>query len=627
MKASPARLVILLASWTVAKLHPPQPHPAAEIFPVMADADFAGLVADIKQSGQLEPIVIHDNQILDGRHRYRACEQLGIEPITVEWKGRWQSARLRDLEEPSPPAEGRGVDMLDTTTGGRQPPILRPFQIKAVDDVEAAIAAGKRRMLLVAPTGAGKTVVLAELVRRTVERGGRALVLAHRRELVGQASRKLHAVGLDHGIIAPEFPARPGEPVQVASIPTLHARAVRSNLLQLPPANLLVVDEAHHSTAQTWRRIIEAYPGAAVVGPTATPCRADGRGLGGLFEGMVECPAVAELIGLGFLVPTRVYAPSRPDLDGVRTIGGDWNEKQLAERMDRPQLVGDVVSHWHRLAERRRTIVFATSIEHSAHLADEFGRAGVAAAHLDGATPIVERDAIMARLASGALDIVVNCGVIGEGVDVPDVGCIVMARPTKSIVLFRQQVGRGLRPAPGKPDCIVIDHAGAVFEHGHIDEPIAWALAPDKRAERPRKTARDAGRAPKLSACPECTATRWEGQPCAVCGWRPTPKRRAVDFVDGDLGAVDRDMAVRRQDSTIDERYRFHAELAHIARERGYASGWAAHKFREKFGAWPPSRIAPAPIEPRPETRSWVRSRAIAWARSQDKARAQAGAA
>lgn len=509
---------------------------------------------------------------------------------------------------------------------GRQPPILRPFQIKAVDDVEAAIASGKRRLLLVAPTGAGKTVMLAELVRRTVGRGGQALVLAHRRELVGQASRKLHAVGLDHGIIAPEFPARPGEAVQVASIATLHARAVRSTLLQLPPADLLVVDEAHHSTATTWRRLIEAYPDAAVIGPTATPCRTDGRGLGGLFCGIVECPPVAALIASAYLVPTRVYAPSRPDLDGVRTVAGDWNEKQLAERMDRPQLVGDVVSHWHRLADGRRTIVFATSIAHSAHLADEFGRSGVAAAHLDGSTPIAERDAIMARLASGALDVVCNCGVVGEGVDVPDVGCIVLARPTKSIVLYRQMIGRGLRPAPGKTDCLVVDHAGATFEHGFIDEPIEWALAPDQRAARPRKAARDAGRAPKLATCPECSATRWEHQACNACGWRPRPKRQAVDFVDGDLGAVDHAKVVRRQDPSIEERRRFHGELAHIARERGYSPGWIGHKFKEKFGDWPPSRTPPAPLEPRPETRSWVRSRAIAWARAQEKARASAGA-
>lgn len=517
------------------------------------------------------------------------------------------------------------MDITDAT--GRQSASLRPFQVKAVEDVEAAIGAGKRRLLLVAPTGSGKTVMLAELVRRAVDRGQRAIVLAHRRELVGQASRKLHNAGLDHGIIAPEFPARPGEPVQVASIPTLHARAIRSNLLQLPPANLLVVDEAHHSTAQTWRRIIEAYPHAAVIGPTATPCRTDGRGLGGLFETMVECPPVEELISLGYLVPTLVYAPALPDLEGVRTIGGDYNEKQLAQRMDQQQLVGDVVTNWHRLAQGRRTIVFATSIGHSAHLADEFSRSGVAAAHLDGGTPIAERDVIMARLATGALDVVVNCGVIGEGVDVPDVGCIVLARPTKSIVLYRQMIGRGLRPAPGKTNCLVIDHAGATFEHGFIDEPMVWTLAPDRRAERPRKTARDAGQAPKLTTCPECLATRWAHKHCTACGWRPRAWKQAIDFVDGDLGEVDRNKTVRQLTPGADERALFHAELAYIAQERGYAPGWIGHKFKEKFGTWPLSRSVPPPTEPRLETRSWVRSRAIAWARSREKTRAAAGAA
>jgi len=506
---------------------------------------------------------------------------------------------------------------VDTT----QPPLrqsisLRPFQAKAVDDVETAIVAGKRRLLLVAPTGAGKTVMLAELVRRAVDRGQRAIVLAHRRELVGQASRKLHNASLDHGIIAPEFPARPSEPVHVASIPTLHARAIRSNLLQLPPADLLVVDEAHHATARTWRRIIEAYPGAAVIGPTATPCRADGRGLGGLFEAMIECPSVAELIQLGYLVPTRVNAPSRPDLEGVRTIGGDYSEKQLAERMDRPQLIGDVVSHWHRIAERRRTIVFATSIAHSAHLADEFNRADVAAAHLDGATPIADRDAIMARLATGALDVVVNCGVIGEGVDVPDVGCIVLARPTKSIVLYRQMIGRGLRPAPGKADCIVIDHAGAVFEHGFIDEPIVWTLAPDQRAERPKKAARDAGRAPKLTTCPECTATRWKHQPCSACGWRPRPKPQPIEVHDGELEEMRRDGS--RVKYEIDPIW-YYCQLLWISRERGYSQGWAWHKVNEKFGRQVRTPRDCQPIKPTPEVRAWVKSRDIAWARSRQR--------
>jgi superfamily II DNA or RNA helicase len=198
----------------------------------------------------------------------------------------------------------------------------------------------------------------------------RVLFLAHRRELIQQTSAKLHAVGVDHGIIQAGFPTRPGEGVQIASISTLHARAVRSNKMEMPPADLVIVDEAHHCRARTYQRLMRAYPNAIILGMTATPCRGDGRGLGDVFESLIECLPVAELIASGYLVPTVVYAPTRPDLSGVRVEKGDYVEKQLAERMDRAQLVGDIISHWLRLAERRRTVIFASGVQHSVHLRD-----------------------------------------------------------------------------------------------------------------------------------------------------------------------------------------------------------------------------------------------------------------
>jgi superfamily II DNA or RNA helicase len=150
-------------------------------------------------------------------------------------------------------------------------------------------------------------------------------------------------------------------------------------------------------------------------------------------------------------------------------------------------------------------------------LRDEFGRSGVAAAHVDGSTPVAERDATLAKLASGALEVVTNCNVLTEGFDLPDIGAIVLARPTKSLGLYRQMVGRGLRPAHGKSDCLVLDHAGCTLEHGFIDEPIEWTLDPDKRPQRPAHAARAARRAATLVDCPECSAARWQGQPCPAC--------------------------------------------------------------------------------------------------------------
>jgi DNA repair protein RadD len=501
-------------------------------------------------------------------------------------------------------------------------PALRPYQRDVADRVEAEIRVGRRCLLVVAPTGSGKTVLAADLIRTHVARGQRVLVLAHRRELIAQTSRKLHHAGVDHGIVQAGFRTRPGEPVQVASVATLHARAVRSSVMAPPPADLVVVDEAHHVRAKTYRRILELYGNAVVIGLTATPCRGDGRGLGSAFDVLVECPDVAALTQAGYLVPARVFAPFRPDLAGVRIERGDYVEAQLAERMDRAKLTGDIVSHWHRLAERRRTVVFATSVAHSVHLRDEFRRSDVLAEHLDGSTPADERDAILARLAAGSVDVVVNCAILTEGWDSPAASCLVLARPTRSFGLFRQMIGRVLRPAPGKADALILDHAGAVFEHGLPDEPVIWTLREDRRAERPKQQARREGRARTLTTCPECHAVRWQGKPCGACGWRPQSKPKAVDVADGELGEVERSREARAPLYDDIAKHRWHRQLAAIAKERGYTSGWIGHSYRKKFGTWPPTRHVD-PMPPDAAVRSWVRSRQLAYARAMQKAGTQ----
>jgi DNA repair protein RadD len=494
-------------------------------------------------------------------------------------------------------------------------PALRDYQVQVLAQIEKEVAAGKRRPLLVAPTGAGKTVIAGACIAKEAARGGRVLFLAHRRELIQQASMKLYAVGIGHGIIQAGFPTRLGESVQLASIPTLHARAVRSTAMDMPPADLVVVDEAHHVRARSYRQILDAYPEAMILGMTATPCRGDGRGLGNAFNTLIECPSVAELQAAGYLVATRVYAPTRPNLKGVKVERGDYVEKQLAERMDRAELVGDVVENWFKLAERRRTVVFATGVAHSVHLRDEFRRSGVWAEHLDGTTPAEERDRILAGLAAGTVEAVCNAMVLTEGWDAPSVSCLVLARPTRHMGLYRQMVGRVLRPAPGKTDAIILDHAGAVFEHGFPDGPIAWTLHADQRAENRVHASRGTPHSPGLATCPECAAVRTEGRPCPQCGWRPRPKPVAVDVADGELGQVDRKLRVASQIYGDAKKRHFNAQLLFIARERGYKPGWAAYKFKEKFGHWPP-RGSPAPMPPDEATRAWVRSRRIAYAKA-----------
>ena len=501
---------------------------------------------------------------------------------------------------------------------------MRDYQRDVVHRVENEIASGRRRPCVVAPTGSGKTLIAAELTRRATGRGERVIFIVQRRELTNQTSQKLHAVGIDHGIVQAGFPARPGARVQICSIQTLHARAMRTRAIDLPPADLLFIDECHHARARTYERLIASYPNPVIIGLTATPCRTDGRGLGNLFETLIECPSVAALTKDGHLVPARVYAPTRPDLTGVKVRLGDYVETQLAERMNTARLVGDIVEHWHRLGEGRRTVVFTVNVAHSVHIRDEFRRSGVLAEHIDGRTPLEERKRSLAAFGAGTVDVVCNCSVLTEGWDRPEASCLILARPTKSLGLYRQMLGRVLRPAPevGKKGALILDHAGAVFLHGLPDDEIVWRLSEDRRAENATHSRRGQRlHAPALTTCPECSAVRFEGRPCLECGWHVVKKPKSVEVAEGELGEVGRDRSVRANAYKPEEKQRFHKQLLWIAKERRRQSGWAAHAYKAKFGSWPdaPPWALPEPERPDAAMRAWVRSRDIAYAKAMAK--------
>jgi DNA repair protein RadD len=501
--------------------------------------------------------------------------------------------------------------------------VLRAYQIEVVDRVEAALASG-RRPIIVAPTGSGKTVIVAELIRRLVAAHKRVLVIAHRREIVHQTKQKLEAHGVRCGLIMAraDDQLRLYEPVQVCAIATLWVRAIRSDRIKLPLADLIIIDEAHHAVAHTYRRLIEAYPGATMVlGATATPCRGDDRGLGTIFNVLIEAPQIAPLIEQGYLVKTRVYAPVNPDLTGVRVQAGDYVETQLAHRMDQPRLVGDIVTHWHKYGERRRTVCFAVNVAHSIHIMEEFVRSGVRAEHLDGSTPLDQREAILARLASGETEVVSNCMVLTEGWDMPTVGCLILARPTKKMGLFRQMIGRALRPAENKPDAIILDHSGAVFRHGLPEDHVVWSLDPDRKAEAPQHQARLEHRSAGLIECTQCSALRLGGQPCPSCGFLPKRPGQYVAHVEGELGLVTNagaGIGQRVLPPVYDQetKQRWYAEFTAIARERGKNPGWPYHLYLAKFQEKPPWGWRGIEAPPSAEVRSYVRSRMIAYARS-----------
>jgi superfamily II DNA or RNA helicase len=495
--------------------------------------------------------------------------------------------------------------------------VLYPFQHDAVAEIERHIAEGQRKLILVAPTGAGKTCVASELIRRWVAQYRRVLFLAHRREIIDQTSAKLTANGVRHGIIMSEVSPRPMEPVQVASIDTLHVRGVRSNAMDLPPADLVIFDEAHRARGRTREHLIGLYPEATLLGMTATPCRGDGRGLGNLFDVMVETPQIAELIVGGFLVKSSVYAPADPDLRGVRTQQGDYVISQLASRMNTAGLVGDIVEHWHKYGESRRTIAFAVDVAHSVAIRNQFLGAGVPAEHLDGETPIPERAAILARLASGKTKVVSNCMVLTEGWDMPAVGCCILARPTKQMGLFRQMVGRVLRSADGKQTAVILDHSGAVFRHGLPEDRVEWTLDVDGRATAPTHERRKTGKEPALRECPSCKAIMVK-PPCHHCGWAPKPRARDVEFEDGTLGLVVGGKS-RVQQYTSEQKIIWHRMLIGEALRRGKNPNWAFYLFRDKFGHDRASHWDRTALAPSPEVSSFVQSRIIAFAKRKQR--------
>ena len=473
--------------------------------------------------------------------------------------------------------------------------ILRTYQSDMMKAVGHALRSGHRKVCLQAPTGAGKTAVMAAMAHRWIEAGHRVLVLVPRRELAFQVQGTLERFGRYAGLIMAGEERLAGMDAYVASFDTLHARCVQRDIHPLPKADVVLVDEAHLSLAQTRQDIIACYPEAKIIGFTATPARSDGRGLGQLYDQLVLGPSISSLTKNGYLVPLRYFTGEAPDLTNVRVQAGDYNQTELDEAVDTPRLVGDIITNWFRHAADRSTVVFCTSVKHSRHVCQMFNAHGVVAEHLDGNTPKPERDAILRRVESGQTQVLTNVYVASYGLDIPRLSCAVMARPTKSVVLWFQTVGRILRTAPGKVDALLLDHAGCVEEHGFIDEPYPWTLAGNAREQREKD--RVENREPQPIECPKCKTVFRATHVCPTCGHELRGGAEAVPYYEVDLEEVDRQKRKLNRELSAQEKGEFFGELKAYAHRRGYAQGWAAHKYRERFGVWPRGTIKDHPMK------------------------------
>ena len=442
-------------------------------------------------------------------------------------------------------------------------PTLRPYQLEAVASIREAFRQRHRAVLFVLPTGGGKTVVFSHIAEQAAAKGSRICILVHRQELLRQASASLHSLGVRHGLISPRHGMDLSAPVQVASVQTLARR-----LHKLPPGlfQLLVVDEAHHSNAGTWAKVLDHFQAARVLGVTATPCRTDGRGLGEWYSAMVQGPTAAELTASGHLAPARVLAPPGPSLLGLRKRMGDYDLNQAGQILQAGQAMGDCLAHYRRYLDGQTAIAFCCSVAHAEAVAQLFASHGVAAASIDGTMDGPTRERLLGDLGAGRLKVLTSCALIGEGVDVPSVAGCILLRPTQSVSLHLQMIGRCLRPQPGKT-AVVLDHVGNYQRLGHHLEELEWTL--DGRIARQRDAA------PSIKVCPKCFAALPSTQPvCPECGHQFQPERRELQHVDGELVEIQQVQRRREQAqaATLEE-------LIAIGKRRGMKSpaGWAWH--------------------------------------------------
>jgi DNA repair protein RadD len=453
----------------------------------------------------------------------------------------------------------------------------RPYQADLMDQIRAKYFTPVLRVLLQLPTGAGKTFIFCRIAAGAIAKGKRVWLLGHRAEILTQISDALYMLGIEHGVLE-GGQSDSNSRIMVASIATLSRRLDR---YKDEPPDLLIVDECHHAVAGSWRKILHAFPKARILGVTATPERLDGRGLGDVFETMIIGPDVAELTRQGWLVPATVYAPSvELDLSGVRTRAGDYANDDLAKVMSAGALVGDAVEHYQRLGEGVPAIAFAVNIEHSLKIAARFSDAGIAAAHVDGDTPAAERKRLIAALGTGKLKVLCNCGLISEGVDVPIVGAAILMRPTQSLGLYLQMVGRALRPAPGKDCAIILDHAGNSLRHGLPADPREWSLEGKPRQQRAQQQER------RLRHCKECGAVNAVGAVrCVGCGaeLKPTPAKQRE--INAKLIAAERNQLIGEIRAMSYQEARSFADSADKARlvafAKGWRPGWVYYRVRE----------------------------------------------
>lgn len=460
---------------------------------------------------------------------------------------------------------------------------LRDYQEKSIIKLRELFRNGEKRAMLCSPTGSGKTVIFCAIVKAALDKGKKVLIIVDAISLIEQTSAVLDGFGLDHHIIqADHLRKKEWLNLHLASAQTLARR-------MWGQYDLVIVDEAHVSYQST-RKFLDHHNSFAI-GFSATPMHARGKED---WHNLIVVTRMGELIEQGFLSPYIVYAPKPPDLSGVSTQNGDFNQKQLGEAVDKTKVVGDVVQTWLKYGDDQLTMCFGVNIAHSKHLCDEFKRYNIKAEHIDSWDDDDTVTAVIERFKRQEIKVLCSVGKLIKGFDVPEVGCLVDAAPTKSLMRHIQKWGRALRIADGKEKAIILDHGGNLERNGYCEDIYIDDLLTEPE-HRSKAVKRDK---PLPKPCSHCGFDSDGVYPCPLCGFMPE-KPNLIEHEAGELGKVEK---IKSQDKA-----QWYAMLLHYSRGRNYSDGWADHKFHDKFKAWPYRKTGVLPIPPNEEVMAFIR--------------------
>lgn len=441
---------------------------------------------------------------------------------------------------------------------------LRDYQLNDVERIRAEYRAGAKSVLHVSPTGSGKTVTFAYITEQAYKKGKSILILTHRDNLLQQTSQKLKENGLKHGIIAAGYPSIRYR-IQVASVQTLVRR-----LRNWEHFDLVIIDEAAHTAAKSWQKILNHFSNSRFYGCTATPIRFDNHGLGNFFESMVIGPLFEYLVSQGYLSKPKYYIPQHIDLSDVKKTAGDYNKKDLNFKMDRRFITGNAIEYYSKICDKQPAMAFCVSIEHAEHVAEQFRLAGYISKAIHSKMNYHDIRKIISDLGKGKIHVVTSCEIVGEGTDIPVLKAVILLRPTQSLALNHQQNGRASRPYPGKECSIHIDHVGNCEMHGLINWPIRWELTKEKFE-------------PKISGVKICkicfAAFPARFRKCPECGAVviSKKKRNSPREKDGELKEInytELNQKIKEANSL--------KELHNIAHKVGYKAGWAWLQWKAK---------------------------------------------